>query len=54
MRHSPENGWFPLVRLGLLETTKFIYVDRVNIKYSKEYALEVASALNKLAGQFIK
>ena len=49
-----ENGWFNLFRLGLFETADFIYGDRINVEYSKEYALEVSLTLSKIAEQFIK
>lgn len=49
-----ENDWFDHLRLGLLETTKFIYGDQVNIKYSKEYALEVALLLDTWSKNLVK
>ncbi len=55
MNHlSDENNWFDHLRLGLFETTKFIYHDQVNIKYSKEYALEVASLLDAWSKKLVK
>lgn len=55
MNHlQDDNTWFDHLRLGLFETTKFIYNDQVNIKYSKEYALEVALLLRSWAKKLIK
>ncbi|KKK85328.1 hypothetical protein LCGC14_2774400 [marine sediment metagenome] len=54
-----QNGWFNLLRLGLFETASFmygdqVYGDQVNVKYSKEYALDVSSRLNRMADQYMK
>jgi len=49
-----RNGWFNLLRLGMLETVDIIYSDEVEVEYSKEYSLAISSYLNKLAEQFIK
>ncbi|KKN25222.1 hypothetical protein LCGC14_0887030 [marine sediment metagenome] len=51
---SDFNVWFPLMRLGLFETTDFIYGDRIDVRYSKEDALTLSLYLNKLAEKFIK
>ena len=49
-----RNGWFNLLRLGMIETTDFIYGDRIDVEYSEEYSLIVSSHLNKLAEKFMK
>lgn len=54
MSSAIQNGWFNLLRLGLFETTDFIYGDQIEVEYSKEYALEISVALNKLAERFIR
>jgi len=49
-----RNGWFNLLRLGMLETVDIIYGDEIAVEYSKKYSLAVTSHLNKLAEQFMK
>lgn len=51
---SDKNNWCEHLRLGLFETTKFIYGDQVNIKYSKEYAREIALLLRSWSEKRIK
>lgn len=51
---NTQNGWFNLLRLGLIETTDFIYGDRINVEYSEEYAFDVSVSLNKIAERFTK
>lgn len=49
-----QNGWFNLLRLGMIETTDFIYGDRIDVEYSEEYAFDVSISLGKIAEKFIK
>ncbi len=49
-----RNGWFNLLRLGMLETVDIIYGDEVEVEYSKQYSLAISSHLNKLAEKFMK
>ena len=49
-----QNGWFNLLRLGMLETVDIIYGDEIEVEYSKQFSLSVSSYLNQLAEQFMK
>lgn len=50
----PQNIWFNLLRLGMLETVDFIYGNEIEVEYSKQYSLTTSSYLNRLAEQFMK
>jgi len=54
MSSATQNGWFNLLRLGMIETTDFIYGDQIDVEYSEEYAFDVSVSLNKIAGRFVK
>jgi len=54
MSSAIQNGWFNLLRLGMIETTDFIYGDQIDVEYSEEYAFDVSVSLNRIAEKFVK